>query len=107
MRGTRRERKRFMGTIRKQMLEVLLEGPVDGPELSRKLHIREKEVYEHLPHVARSAAALDMHFVIHPSRCDTCGFVFRDRRRVTPPGRCPGCKSTHLRLPTYELVPIH
>ena len=72
-------------------------------EISQALSIREKEVYEHLPHVGRSVAAQGKNLIIIPSRCLDCEYVFRDRKRFTRPGRCPRCKGTHLQSPAYEI----
>jgi DNA-directed RNA polymerase specialized sigma subunit len=44
-----------MGTKRKQIIDLLSKKEMDARELSQAVGIREKEVYEHLPHIARSA----------------------------------------------------
>ena len=93
----------WMETIRQQMMGLLSEGEMTAIELSVELRIREKEVYEHLPHIARSLAAQGKKLVIRPSRCLKCAYVFEDRKRFTRPGRCPRCKATHLRVPAYEI----
>jgi predicted Zn-ribbon and HTH transcriptional regulator len=33
--------------------------------------------------------------------CLSCGYRFDDRRRATPPGRCPRCKQSHIQRPQY------
>ncbi|GAH22088.1 unnamed protein product, partial [marine sediment metagenome] len=43
-----------MQTIRQKIVELLSEGEMDARELSREVSIREKEVYEHLAHIAKS-----------------------------------------------------
>jgi predicted Zn-ribbon and HTH transcriptional regulator len=73
-------------------------------ELSQTLRIREKTVYEHLSHVARSAEARKQKLTVLPFQCLACGYVFKERRRFTRPGRCPRCKKSHLETPTYRLV---
>ena len=72
-------------------------------DLSRDLRIMEKEVYEHLPHIARSVASQRKQLVIHPSICQKCGYVFKDRTRFTRPGRCPKCRETHIQRPSFEI----
>jgi predicted Zn-ribbon and HTH transcriptional regulator len=91
-------------TIRQQMMSLLSERQMNAIELSQELGIREKEVYEHLPHVARSIAAQGRRLAIRPSQCLTCTYVFEDRKRFTRPGRCPRCKGTHLQMPAYEII---
>jgi len=92
-----------METIRQQMIALLSDKEMDARELSQTMGIREKEVYEHLPHIARSVAAQNKRLTIQPVRCLACGYVFRDRRRFTRPGRCPRCKMSHLDQPKYRI----
>jgi predicted Zn-ribbon and HTH transcriptional regulator len=86
------------------MLVLLQEGDRTAREISQALGIREKAVYEHLPHVARSAEARKQKLIVLPFQCLVCGYVFKERRRFTKPGRCPRCKNSHLETPTYRLV---
>jgi hypothetical protein len=72
-------------------------------QLSQALGIREKEVYEHLSHIAYSVAVQRKTLLIRPFQCLACGYVFRDRKRFTRPGRCPCCKGTHLESPAYRI----
>jgi predicted Zn-ribbon and HTH transcriptional regulator len=92
-----------MKTVRKQIIDLLYEGAMSAIEISQDLGIREKEVYEHLPHIARSVEAQGKKLVIIPSQCLKCGYVFEDRKRFTRPGRCPRCRETHIQRPTYEI----
>jgi predicted Zn-ribbon and HTH transcriptional regulator len=90
-------------TTRQQMFELLGERDMSARELSQEVGIREKEVYVHLPHIARSAAAQSKKLIIRPFSCLVCGYVFKDRRRFTRPSRCPRCKKTHLQEPLYRV----
>lgn len=92
-----------METIRQQMIVLLTENEMNARELSQAIGIREKEVYEHLPHIARSVAVQKKKLIIHPVRCLTCGYVFKDRKRFTRPGRCPSCRKSHLDEPKYRI----
>jgi predicted Zn-ribbon and HTH transcriptional regulator len=93
-----------METIRQQMILLLTEQELSARELSQSLGIREKEVYDHLPHIARSVAARKQKLIIQPAQCLGCGYVFKDRTRFTRPGRCPHCKKTHLDEPRYRIL---
>jgi predicted Zn-ribbon and HTH transcriptional regulator len=93
-----------MGTIRQQIIELLTAGEMDARELSRGVGIKEKEVYEHLAHIARSLAAKGSRLRISASECLQCGYVFKDRRRFTRPGRCPRCRESHLTSPMYHIT---
>ncbi len=90
-------------TIRQQIVDLLSEDEMSARELSQAIGIREKEVYDHLSHIARSTAAQSKRLTVQPSRCLICGYVFEDRKRLTRPGRCPRCKRSHLQEPTYRV----
>jgi transcriptional regulator len=90
--------------MRQQIIALLTEGEMDARELSRGVGIKEKEVYEHLAHIARSLAAQGSKLTIRASECLHCGYVFKDRRRFTRPGRCPRCRQSHLTSPLYHIT---
>ena len=92
-----------MKTARKQIIDLLNEVAMSAIEISQDLGIREKEVYAHLSHIARSVEAQGKKLIINPSQCLKCGYVFEDRKRFTRPGRCPRCRETHIKRPTYEI----
>jgi hypothetical protein len=92
-----------METVRQQMIVLLSEQEMSARELSQAIRISEKEVYEHLPHIARSIAAQNKKLVIHPAQCLSCGYVFEERKRFTRPSRCPRCKKSHLDEPRYRI----
>jgi predicted Zn-ribbon and HTH transcriptional regulator len=92
-----------MKTVRKQIIDLLSEGAMSAIEISQGLGIREKEVYEHLSHISRSVEAQGKKLIIIPSQCLKCGYVFEDRKRFTRPGRCPRCRETYIKRPTYEV----
>ncbi|MBI4766124.1 MAG: transcriptional regulator [Deltaproteobacteria bacterium] len=89
-----------MGTVRQSIIFVLKEQPVSAKVISQAVGIREKEVYEHLTHIARSHS-LGGKFVLIPSTCRDCGYVFRKRERLTPPGRCFLCRSEAITPPRF------
>lgn len=92
-----------MQTIRREMIDLLGKGEMNGRELSQAMGIREREVYEHLVHIAHSVATQGKKLIIQPFRCLACGYVFEERKRFTPPGRCPHCKKTHVERPRYSI----
>jgi len=95
------ERGETLPTIRQQIIDLLKNQEMDARELSREVSVREKEVYDHLTHIARSLAVKGNTLNIQPARCLSCGYVFKDRQRFTRPGRCPRCKKSHLQSPAF------
>ena len=92
-----------MPTLRQKIIDLLADREMDARELSREVGIKEKEVYEHLAHIQRSLAAKGSKLTIRPSECLSCGYVFKDRRRLTRAGRCPRCRESHLTNPVYRI----
>jgi len=89
-------------TIRQRIRQLLMDGEYTAKDISRILGIKEKEVYEHLPHVEKSLGNR-LSLICAPARCLTCDFVFAKRKRLTTPGRCPVCRSEHVSAPVYGI----
>lgn len=92
-----------MPTIRQQIIDLLCQGEYGAREISQQLGIREKEVYVHLPHVARTLNARDLHLEVLPSECLSCGYVFSKRKRFDKPGRCCHCKNERVTEPRFQV----
>jgi transcriptional regulator len=92
-----------MSTPRQAMKELLAEQPHSSLELSQLLSLSEKEVLDHLTHLAR-APGVGMHFHITPAVCKNCGFAFKKRDRLTRPSRCPLCHHQSISRPRFALV---
>jgi transcriptional regulator len=92
-------------TLRTELRTALSEGRSTSRELSQALGVSEREVLEHLPHLARSLSHTGERLAIEPSSCLGCGFEFEERTRVKRPGRCPACKSTRISPPRFGIVP--
>jgi len=92
-----------MPTTRQALKEMLLEGPASSLEISQRLSLPEKEVLEHLEHIARNPGP-GYKFQITPAVCKKCGFAFKKRRRLTIPSRCPLCRQESITRPRFALV---
>jgi predicted Zn-ribbon and HTH transcriptional regulator len=92
-----------MKTIRHQIFDLLAGEEMNAKEISQAMGIREKEVYEHLPHIVRSLAAQKKRLIVQPFECLACGYVFDARKRFTRPGRCPRCKKSHIQNARYRI----
>jgi predicted Zn-ribbon and HTH transcriptional regulator len=90
-------------TVREELRAALLEGPATARELSTRAGLREKDVTEHLGHLARSLERRGEQLVVEPAACIACGFVFRSRERLTRPGACPKCRSTRIDPPAFRI----
>lgn len=91
-------------TPRQLIQSLLLEREMSAKEISFEAHISEKEVYPHLEHLRRSLAHEGMLLEISPAVCRSCGFVFSKRHRLTPPGKCPACRSEQIAEPHFAVA---
>jgi len=91
-----------MPTDRQRLSDLLLRGPFTLQEISQEMGLSTKDVLLHMAHVRRSVRP-PRQFILEPAACLRCGYRFKDRSRLNPPGRCPRCKSTHIQDPKYEI----
>jgi len=92
-----------MLTLRKKIAKALEEEFVDGLEISKLFGIREREVLNHLQHIAKSAHPKRL--TVERASCKQCGFSFKKRTRLNTPGRCPVCKSESISPPRFKVNP--
>jgi len=92
-----------MASIRKQIIELLEKEECDVRMISQQLGIREKEAYDHIPHIIRTISAMGKTFTLTAAQCIVCGYQFRDRKRVSKPGRCPACKKERIESPRFKI----
>ncbi len=90
-------------TIRQRMIDILMEGPASAKNLSARIGIREKEVLPHLEHIRKSLQHHNQRLLLEPASCQTCGFAFHKRDRLSKPGRCPTCRSTSIEEPLFMI----
>jgi hypothetical protein len=93
-----------MGTLRQQIAALLQEEPMTAMEISQAVRIPEKEVYRHLPHIQKSVTGQGKGLLVTPCTCRACGFAFKERRRLTRPGRCPRCRESRIDPPVFRIA---
>lgn len=91
-------------TARQRIIELLTGTRLSSHQLAQMLGIPEREVEEHLIHVEKTIARdRTRRFVLDPSTCPDCDFVFRDRTKLTRPSRCPRCRGEGITAPRYGI----
>ncbi|MBI5182116.1 MAG: transcriptional regulator [Nitrospirae bacterium] len=88
-------------TIRQEIKDLLMDRLLTSKDISKIIRIKEKDVIDHLNHIAISVGKKD--FIIEPSICMKCGFVFNKRERLTSPSRCPVCKHEGVSEPRFGI----
>lgn len=92
-------------TVREELAAALRRAPATARDLSREVGLRERDVAEHLGHLARSLEPRGERLAVEPAACIACGFVFGSRERLTRPGACPRCRSTRIDPPVFRIEP--
>jgi predicted Zn-ribbon and HTH transcriptional regulator len=94
-------------TPRQRIMELLIGARLTSHQLAQMLGIAERQVEEHLVHAVKSIARdKTRRFILEPSRCPDCDFVFHDRRRFTRPSRCPRCRGEGITAPRYGIESV-
>lgn len=91
------------GTIRHRIRGVLEDRPCSAREISLAVRRPEKEVANHLEHLRKSLRSEGLRLVMIPAECRGCGFLFRKRERLRPPGRCPLCRGEAISDPIFRI----
>jgi predicted Zn-ribbon and HTH transcriptional regulator len=91
-------------TPRQAIRRLLAGAPRTARDLSALVHLPEKDIVPHLEHIARSLRGAGERLEIEPAQCHECGYVFRDRRRLSRPGACPRCRSERLSAPVFRIT---
>ena len=91
-------------TPRQRIIDLITGTLLSSHQLAQMLGVPERQVEDHLSHVVKTVARdRSRRFVLDPSTCQNCGFVFRDRSRLTRPSRCPRCHSEATTPPRYGI----
>ena len=91
-------------TARQRMVGLLAGSRLTSYQLAQCLGIPERQVEDHLIHVVKTIARdRERRFILEPCGCLDCGFVFRERTKLTRPSRCPRCRSESITAPRYGI----
>jgi len=88
---------------RERLLQTLSGEPQTARELSQRAGLSERAVFEHLQHLQKSLRTHGRRLEVSPATCLDCQFIFRKRDRLTRPGKCPVCRSSHLSDPAFSI----
>jgi predicted Zn-ribbon and HTH transcriptional regulator len=90
-------------TIRHEIIATIEGRTLSAKEISGIIRISEKEVYDHLEHVQRSLNKKEHVLIITPAECRKCGFIFRERKKLKKPGKCPVCRGELIQEPLFSI----
>lgn len=90
-------------TVRQDLALALRAGPATARDLSKAVGASEKQVLDHLAHLAKSLKARGEALEVTPACCLDCGFAFAQREKLARPSRCPDCHGGRLTLPEFTI----
>ena len=91
-------------TTRQRIMMLLTGTLLSSHQLAQLLGIPERQVEEHLTHIVKTLARdASRTFLLEPSHCQDCTYIFRNRTRLTRPSRCPRCRSEAIISPRYGI----
>jgi len=91
-------------TPRRRILDLLVGRVMTSRQLAAVTKVSERQVEDHLVHIVKSVERdRSRRFVLEPSVCRDCEFVFKDRLRVTRPSHCPKCRGENISMPRYGI----
>jgi predicted Zn-ribbon and HTH transcriptional regulator len=89
--------------VRQDLALALRAGPATARDLSKAVGASEKQVLEHLAHLAKSLKTRGGALEVTPAACLDCGFAFAKRDKLARPSRCPKCHGARLTLPEFAI----
>jgi predicted Zn-ribbon and HTH transcriptional regulator len=89
--------------FRKNLIPLLLEGPISVHEISRAVDQTEKDTAADIEHLLRSLKHTEYKPVIEVAQCRKCGFEF-GAEKLRKPSKCPKCKGTWITEPRIQLA---
>lgn len=78
-------------TIRQMIVELLQQEQLSALDLSEKLGVKEKEIFEHLEHITRSLRPTKR-LVVESSQCKNVAFSLKKGTALNLPLNAPGAK---------------
>lgn len=90
-------------TVRQRIISILEDQRLSARDLSAEAGVSEKEVYEHLRHIQKTADKKDFALLIDPPECKRCGFSFKKREKLKRPGKCPVCRKESITEPLFKI----
>ncbi len=88
-------------TIRQNIASLIKDNPLSLDEICSTLLLNPHDALNHISHLKRS---LKSNLEIKPAVCKACGFIFKERSRLSPPGRCPKCKHERIAGPWFSAL---
>ena len=88
-------------TRRQEIIEILSKEEKTAQELANFFRVELKFILDDLVHVKRSVRPRKLKS--KPAYCKACGFIFKERSKVSKPSRCPRCKKEAIQAAVFRI----
>jgi hypothetical protein len=88
-------------TRRQEIIKILSKEEKTAQELANLFKIELKFILEDLEHIRRTVKPRKL--VMKPAFCKSCGFVFKERSKISKPSRCPRCKKEWIQAALFKI----
>jgi len=88
-------------TQRKEIIEILSKEEKTAKELAEVFNVDIKDIIEDLEHIKKSIKPRKLK--VKPAFCKGCGFVFKERDKVSKPSRCPKCRKEWIQGALFSI----
>ena len=88
-------------TRREEITSLLEKEPASAKHLADIFGTILPEILEDLKHIKLSVRPKKL--VVVPAKCEDCGFVFKERKKIKAPSKCPKCRSERISEPLFQI----
>jgi len=91
----------MMQTRRKEITDILEKEKLTAKQLADIFQVEVKFIIEDLKHIKQSLKPFHKKLKEQWAVCNSCGFVFREREKLSRPSKCPSCRSEDITEPVF------
>lgn len=88
-------------TRRKEIVEILSKEEKTAQELANLFQTELKFILEDLEHIKKTINPRKLK--MRHAFCKSCGFVFKERSKVSKPSKCPRCKKEWIQAALFRV----
>jgi hypothetical protein len=93
----------FIPKRRREIIEILEKDKTTAKKLADMFRVDMKYILEDLKHISQTVKIYHKKLKIEPAVCNVCGYVFKDRERLSRPTKCPKCRSEDITEPLFYI----
>jgi predicted Zn-ribbon and HTH transcriptional regulator len=88
-------------TRREEIIKLLMEKELSIQEIANLYRTDSRDILDDFEHIKKSIKPRKI--VSRAAYCKKCGFVFKERSRISTPSKCPRCKSEWIAPKMFKI----